>query len=613
MALMTLSGAVTVKRLKKFADNEDRNFEGNSELELRVTADRAGTSNVTLKDGLEWWCADGGWVSAFWSQTTGNPWNLGGTISTSTTRAWPANDVYDPIEHVVFMAKAGDPSGAQPDEWVTAQAPVAIDAATQFTGTIERKPDLLSPPPLPLPINVATEPVFLAVRGPVEAYDLILPSGSGLIRRRTLVLAGQIVNWLKSNTIRELLMKPATVTGSVQFKITVEDHTAGRVVAEIKCFNSTNRKWEPNLGGGEGQGFTMMHDERAAAFLMHIPVPETFSFGQLILEFTWPGGAVKRSLPIRAGDPDILHLPLLLDDGESINFGNGLSANFNSHTLDLHQHLAYDIISVGANGANTAMGGPLAAVANGTVRGLHDSEPDRASGVSGGGVANRIFLEHTHVESRRYAVYAHIQKGSATRATGAIAAGTKVAAMGNNGGGSGEHLHLAYYRLDRFGRMRLLPMAFALRRNNGSEVIVGVPGDGVRAIAAPAVDPNDPIVTKLEVHITTGNWAAAGTDDDVTVTLGGRTFNLDNPGRNDFELGQTDVFLLTPWQGLRVSGLRGSIRIHKSPDANPTGQWLLNGVKVVANGTTIFDRQGLNVRISDAPFFGQGLDWFGTI
>jgi hypothetical protein len=619
MALLSLTGSVILKDLKPFAADEDRNFEGHSSFDVTLAAAALGTAPVTIKEGLEWWCGEGGWVTNLFQQTAGNAWGLGAAIPAGgASRSW-AQSSYPPLEHVIFMARAANPAGGA-DEWSVAQAPVAFDASTQFTGTIERRPDLGSPPQLPLPIGhpadtpAAKDPVFLAVRGPVEAYDLIVPAGGGLIRRRTLIVAGQIVNWFKIKSVADAITNPSALTGAVDLKISVEDHTAGRMVVAGGSFNGASRTWDRNLGKGANAGFTLQHDDRVAAFMVHIPVPDTFSFGTLTLEFVWPDGAVKRSIPIRAGDPDVLHLPVQLDPGQTLHFGNGPSPNFNGHTGadDQHQHLSYDIIVNNADGSSASFGAPLTAVATGIVRGRHDTENDKPIGTDSTGVANRIFMEHTHVESRRYSVFAHIRNRSATASTSTIVAGSKIAQMGHNGGSSGPHLHLTYYRLNRFGRLRLLPMAFALRKDAGSEVLVGVPGDDVRAIAAPDVDPNDPIVDKLEIHVTTGNRAGSRTDSDISVTIAGRTFPLDNPGRNDFENNATDVFLLTPWPGLRTSMLRGEIRIHKSPDGSPQDAWLLDGVKVVVNGTNLFVRQGLNTWLSNAPLTNR-LDWSDTI
>jgi hypothetical protein len=45
------------------------------------------------------------------------------------------------------------------------------------------------------------------------------------------------------------------------------------------------------------------------------------------------------------------------------------------------------------------------------------------------------------------------------------------------------------------------------------------------------------IVNQLRVRITTADVAWAGTDDDVTLSLAGRSWNLDNAGRDPFERG----------------------------------------------------------------------------
>jgi len=251
-------------------------------------------------------------------------------------------------------------------------------------------------------------------------------------------------------------------------------------------------------------------------------------------------------------------------------------------------------------------------VATGTVRATRDDVSDQPADQPSQGEANRVFMQHAHEEGDRYSVCAHILQGSAVAAgETTIAAGSDIARIGNNGSTSGAHLHLAYYRLTRFGRMRMLPMAFAMRRNASAETIIGVPAAGLLATAAPLTDADDPLVDTLDIFITTGNRNLSGTDDDVTATFAGRTFTLDNRYRDDFERGNTDRFSIPPWPGLRVSELRGGIHIHKSPDG-PLGGWNLDGVKIVANGRTLLDAQGLDWWLSSAPQVGR-LDWDGEI
>jgi hypothetical protein len=100
------------------------------------------------------------------------------------------------------------------------------------------------------------------------------------------------------------------------------------------------------------------------------------------------------------------------------------------------------------------------------------------------------------------------------------------------------------------------------------------------------------IVSTLSVKITTADVSWAGTDDDVTITLAGRSWNLDNQNHDDFERGHTDTFDLDPGTGFYVSDIH-SVRITKSPDGF-AGGWKLKGVQLVANGNTIYNNQGIN-------------------
>lgn len=114
------------------------------------------------------------------------------------------------------------------------------------------------------------------------------------------------------------------------------------------------------------------------------------------------------------------------------------------------------------------------------------------------------------------------------------------------------------------------------------------------------------VINQLLVEVTTGDVAWAGTDDDVRLTLGGRSWDLDVPGRDDFERGDTNGFDLDPGLGLYRSMLN-SIRIHKSPDGS-NGGWRLGGLRIVANGQEVFNNQQINQWLED-----DNRDWFGTI
>ena len=100
------------------------------------------------------------------------------------------------------------------------------------------------------------------------------------------------------------------------------------------------------------------------------------------------------------------------------------------------------------------------------------------------------------------------------------------------------------------------------------------------------------LVTSLQILVTTADELWAGTDDDVTLTLAGRSWNLDNPWHNDFERGNTDSFDLDPGTGLYVSDIH-YVSMQKSPDG-VAGAWKLKGLQLVVNGATIYNNQAIN-------------------
>ena len=105
------------------------------------------------------------------------------------------------------------------------------------------------------------------------------------------------------------------------------------------------------------------------------------------------------------------------------------------------------------------------------------------------------------------------------------------------------------------------------------------------------------LVNRVEIAVSTADVWWAGTDDDVTLTIAGHSWNLDKEGRDDFERGHTDSFDLDPQTGLHRSDIR-SVRIQKSPDGI-AGGWRLHGVKLTVNGTTVFDDQSIDRWLED--------------
>lgn len=112
-------------------------------------------------------------------------------------------------------------------------------------------------------------------------------------------------------------------------------------------------------------------------------------------------------------------------------------------------------------------------------------------------------------------------------------------------------------------------------------------------------------INSLSVDVHTADVWWAGTDDDVMLTLARNDWNLDNPGRDDFERGNTDTFDLDPGTGLRVADAR-EIRITKSPDGF-SGGWRLQGITLKINGSQVYNNQSINKWLE-----GNDRSWAGT-
>lgn len=96
-------------------------------------------------------------------------------------------------------------------------------------------------------------------------------------------------------------------------------------------------------------------------------------------------------------------------------------------------------------------------------------------------------------------------------------------------------------------------------------------------------------INKIIVEITTGDVRFAGTDDKMVFQIGGKTFTLDNPDRDDFERGNTDRFEFLIEDAIfstdMVRGV-GTISVTKMEDSTFGGGWRFGGIKVWVNSDT---------------------------
>lgn len=115
-------------------------------------------------------------------------------------------------------------------------------------------------------------------------------------------------------------------------------------------------------------------------------------------------------------------------------------------------------------------------------------------------------------------------------------------------------------------------------------------------------------VESIELEVKTGNSAGAGTDDDVSVTLGKNlTFPLNKRLSNDFERGDDDTYSVpidnAVRQGLTVGDI-DRLEMQKSEDGF-AGAWQLAGLRLVVNGHQFYKNMNINRWVQNGQLVWQ--------
>ena len=137
------------------------------------------------------------------------------------------------------------------------------------------------------------------------------------------------------------------------------------------------------------------------------------------------------------------------------------------------------------------------------------------------------------------------------------------------------------------------------------------------AFLTPAVIPpvaEAQLVTRLVVDMTTRDTLFAGTDDGIVLFIGGMSFELDDPNRDDFERGHTDRFELPiPDPGLDLATIRivGTIAVIKTGDSFFGGGWNFGGITIWPQSASlppIYQNASVNKWLD-----GGDLEWHTTL
>ena len=126
--------------------------------------------------------------------------------------------------------------------------------------------------------------------------------------------------------------------------------------------------------------------------------------------------------------------------------------------------------------------------------------------------------------------------------------------------------------------------------------------EGFTSLLNPTTDncsiPDNQYVDSLDFYVSTSDVTWGGTDDTVTVTLGGLEFNLSGSG-GKLERGNNDHYHEDVTGKKLEQFAIIDLKIHKSPDGY-AGGWKLHGIKILADGKEIYNNQNINKWFEDS-------------
>jgi hypothetical protein len=107
-------------------------------------------------------------------------------------------------------------------------------------------------------------------------------------------------------------------------------------------------------------------------------------------------------------------------------------------------------------------------------------------------------------------------------------------------------------------------------------------------------------IHKIALEITTGKKRTSGTDDEITLFIGGYKWILDNPKHDDFEKGRRGIYELDVPDGMDSSWFRFLCFQKKSRGRDDP--WQIEKITLKVNDQLVYEKEGLKVWLkADAP------------
>jgi hypothetical protein len=412
--------------------------------------------------------------------STGDVFGVGPDVPAGTDRSWGITWGRGPYTHMLF-ALTTEAAGETDD--LVATLPISRTTAAPWK---EWPSGIPAPGPASQPISplALDGPVIVVLQGPVDQIDD--ETGGSWVHA-----TGQVVN----------------ATGeSIQLV---------GVVVDVLCSDGSSAVGPKPLFSMDGSMTDLIAGpataETVLPFHLGIDLPVGASAADLLITVLWSDSSgttreVTSTAPVEHPIVKQLHLPISpAGAGFVWNFGNGVVHRqaFTGHTWSISQRYAYDLgiwredcsswCSCQVSGGSTdntdyyCYGTPVLALDDGVVVMVREDGMDNNGNTAIDPLPppNIVTLRH---DDGRYSVYAHIKPGSATDAGIAIgdrvAAGHQIAEIGNNGGSSEPHLHVAYWEYTDEGWERTLPMRFANLVDTSGDSVTTTPREGFQGSVA---------------------------------------------------------------------------------------------------------------------------------
>lgn len=101
-------------------------------------------------------------------------------------------------------------------------------------------------------------------------------------------------------------------------------------------------------------------------------------------------------------------------------------------------------------------------------------------------------------------------------------------------------------------------------------------------------------IKTIILEITTGKKSRSGTNDLISLQIGGHQWILDKPRYDDFERGKTDIYELDVPPGMDASWFR-FLCFQKKIQSGKDDDWQIEKIVLTINGKVVYEKANLDI------------------